>query len=714
MRSAADVVVPRFELGLERRSLWMRFTALLAACAAVVWLATSLMTGSVASRRALPTQAATRSLPASLAAAASPVIGTREPRFRVTERSGWLFASGGGLTSSFTRAGVSVTSASGTARLSLLGVGYGSQLAKLPAATPTASGSSVSYRRGSLLEWYRNGPFGLEQGFTLARRPARSQIGPLTLMLGVGRSLDVRRSSSGIVFASANGHAVLDYGALSVHDASGRSLPAAMLPSPRGLVLRVWDRGARYPLSIDPLIEQAKLTALTSGGDAEAGNGQFGYSVALSANGEVALVGTPYDHGLVGSATVFVHKGSVWVNQHTLYGLTSGAEAEVGDGQFGYSVALSANGEEALVGTPYDHTGARSLEEGGTGSATVFVLKDNVWVNQHTFYALTSGGDAEAGNGLFGASVALSSNGHTVLVGTPEDHGGVGSATVFVLKEDVWVNQHTMYAPTSGGGMELGDAQFGASVALSSAGNMALVGGPGDDPIGFEHVNAGYGAAWVFVHRGAVWIDQHKLTAPVSGPDAQVGPASFGSSVAISAGGATALVAGPNDDAAPPIQNGDSAGSWLGAAWVFVHRGIHWTVQGKLTAPTSGPDREIERPVDGGFAFATSVALAAGGEGALIGGWGDDGAIGAAWEFDYQGPFLSAPGHWAELQKLTAPTGGAGTEDGDGLFGHSVALAADANVALVGGPNAAFSNDIFGTTGPGAAWVFYAPEVIIK
>ena len=52
---------------------------------------------------------------------------------------------------------------------------------------------------------------------------------------------------------------------------------------------------------------------------------------------------------------------------------------------------------------------------------------------------------------------------------------------------------------------EIGDGQFGASVALSSDGNTALIGGDGD--------NSGAGAAWVFTRSGGAWTQQGaKLT----------------------------------------------------------------------------------------------------------------------------------------------------------------------------------------------------------
>ena len=65
-----------------------------------------------------------------------------------------------------------------TLSLRLRAAGYGRSLQPVAAAAPAAHANRVSYRRGSLTEWYANGPLGLEQGFTLKALPTRCQDGP--------------------------------------------------------------------------------------------------------------------------------------------------------------------------------------------------------------------------------------------------------------------------------------------------------------------------------------------------------------------------------------------------------------------------------------------------------------------------------------------------------------------------------------------------------
>jgi hypothetical protein len=95
-------------------------------------------------------------------------------------------------------------------------------------------------------------------------------------------------------------------------------------------------------------------------GSGEVGEGQFGSSAALSADGNTALIGGRGDDGNLGAVWVFAHSGSSWVQQGSK--LIGGEES--GEGQFGYSLAVSSDATTALTG---------GLGDGGeVGAAWVF------------------------------------------------------------------------------------------------------------------------------------------------------------------------------------------------------------------------------------------------------------------------------------------------------------------------------------------------------
>src|SRR4029077_3001429 len=83
----------------------------------------------------------------------------------------------------------------------------------------------------------------------------------------------------------------------------------------------------------------------------ETGGGRIGTSVAVSEDGNTALVGAPGDNGSQGAAWVFTRSASgAWEQQ----GDKLIPYDRVGNGGFGQSVALSADGNTALIGGAFD------------------------------------------------------------------------------------------------------------------------------------------------------------------------------------------------------------------------------------------------------------------------------------------------------------------------------------------------------------------------
>jgi hypothetical protein len=131
-----------------------------------------------------------------------------------------------------------------------------------------------------------------------------------------------------------------------------------------------------------------------------------------------------------------------------------------------------------------------------------------------------------------GWSVALSGDGNTAIVGGLADDRISGAAWIYTRSGDAWTQQGSKLVGTG----VIGSAGHGFSVALSSDGNTAIVGGPYD--------NSNAGAAWVYARSGTVWTQQGSK---LIGTGA-VGAAAQGSSVALSADGNTAIVGGGGDN----------------------------------------------------------------------------------------------------------------------------------------------------------------------
>ena len=703
------------------------------------------------------------SLPAMAQGPVSEALGAERPAYWARPAAGGFSAASAAqhLRARFYRNGVSFSSGAAQLALSLRAVGYGESLRALPAVAPLAKANRVSYARAGLTESYVNGPLGLEQGFTVPKALSAHPTGPLTLSMALsGNARASLGAGAHSITLSRSGRPELRYSGLSATDARGRVLHSWLQLRGGRLLLRVDTRNALYPLRIDPFVQQGEK--LTGGGE-RGEEGDFAFRVALSPEGTTALIGGPNDNGGLGSAWVFTRSGSTWTQQGakltgkeeagagefgqsvalsaegtTTTAVIGGAgdnegvgaawvftrekekttwvqqgpkltaKEETGKGAFGYSVAVSAEGQYALIGGPRDNTSiggawvflrtgstwaqqakliAKSGEETGagefgesvaiaakegnyalvgapsdkegTGAAWVYLRTGTTWAQQGAKLVAKSGEEVEKAS--FGYSVAVSAEGTYGLMGAPYEAGGVGAAWVFMRSGTTWTQQGAKLVAKAG--EETGAGEFGQSVAIAAKeGNYALFGGPGD--------KEGAGAAWVFLRSGTTWTEQAKLTG-----SGESGAGSMGESVAISSEGTTALLGGPNDR------------EGVGAGWVFTRTGTTWAQQGeKLTG--SGEVREGELGGHGDFGF--SVALSPEGTTALVGGPNDNGTLGAAWVFTRSGSTWTQQG-----EKLTGKE-----ESGAAEFGRSVALSAEGatTTAVIGGPG--------DKEGTGAIWVF--------
>ncbi len=243
---------------------------------------------------------------------------------------------------------------------------------------------------------------------------------------------------------------------------------------------------------------------------------------------------------------------------------------------------------------------------------------------------------------LFGATVSLSADGHTALVGAP--YRTIGAAYVFVEQRGKWTLQQELQSPTG----FPGDG-YGISVALSADGSTALVG----DLAGGTNQT---GVVYSYARRGGNYVLNGQITPPDGGTGDE-----FGASVSLSGLGNVALIGAP-------IHNG-----YQGAAYAFVHGARSWT-----------EEREFVNPGVPGSGYGISVSEAADG---LIG------VVGALLGNNVQGAAYVVSELSGSQQELVASDASEGS-----LFGVSVSMNALGTRVLVGSP--------FANLGDGAAYVF--------
>jgi hypothetical protein len=364
-------------------------------------------------------------------------------------------------------------------------------------------------------------------------------------------------------------------------------------------------------------------------------NAYQGTSVAVSADGNTAIVGGNNDNTGQGALWIYTRTGNTWSQQgNKLVGTGNTGAASQGN-----SVAVSADGNTILVGGPWDNS--------GQGAVWVFTRSGNTWSQQGNKLVGT-GGSIDANQGSL---VSISADGNTILVGGPGDNSWQGATWVFTRSGSTWTQQGSKLVGT-GGSIDAGQGYY---VALSADGNTAIVGGPWD--------NSAQGAAWVYIRSGSSWSQEgNKLVGT-----GNTGAAYQGTSVAVSADGNTILVCGPGDS------------NSIGATWVFARSGSTWTQQGSKLVGTGNT---------GAAQQGVSVSISADGNTAIVGGYNDNSLQGATWVFTRSG------GTWTQQGSKLVGTGNVG---GAGQ-GYYVTVSADGSTAIVGG--------CFDNTNLGAAWVF--------
>lgn len=388
--------------------------------------------------------------------------------------------------------------------------GRGGALTGVRAAQLKGSSRGVEYVRPGITEWYANTSAGLEQGFTVSRKPEGE--GALRIEVGVGAGVAVVTAPDSdrdlLLRDVARGNDAFRVTALYAEDARGKRIPARFETGESSMfAIVVDDRNAEYPLLIDPvtLTGSTSFTGTTSAS---------GFRVAIY--GTSALVGDPDADGGKGLVTAYTYTAPNWVYVDSQYGSTAGdrlGESVALGGLYGYAGASGAGYVRVynlgtlttvttILGTPPDGTGQvvkafRGDEFGGGDHDYTAIGEPNYTVVDGVNSYAAAGRvriykdlvhivDLTASNHLsadrhFGAAIAIGLKFTTV--GAP---GYNGTGAVFAHK---WTTDYDGFTAYSVGSQGVASALEGQSLAY-----YTFPDGDGHLWVGAPGVSAGRGA----------------------------------------------------------------------------------------------------------------------------------------------------------------------------------------------------------------------------
>src|SRR6202035_2938852 len=224
----------------------------------------------------------------------------------------------------------------------------------------------------------------------------------------------------------------------------------------------------------------------------------LGSGISISEQGTTIATGGPSLDSDRGSVYVLTRaRSGGWTGQVGLSMLTA-SPGTAGD-SLGDSVAMSEDGTTIVSGA----TGVNH----GQGATYTFTAGAHGWSSEREAATLTA--SLSLATDDFGASVATSADGSTIVVGAPYELLGpfrdAGAAFVFSKTASGWTSAKPIAELTAAQG-QAGDG-FGASVTISSDGKTIVVAAP-EVTVG-NHF--GQGAVYVFNEAPGGWANEHQV-----------------------------------------------------------------------------------------------------------------------------------------------------------------------------------------------------------
>jgi hypothetical protein len=249
--------------------------------------------------------------------------------------------------------------------------------------------------------------------------------------------------------------------------------------------------------------DQAGVVALSGDGNTLAIGAPMEDSNAIGVDGDESNNASAN----AGAVYVYVRTNSGWTKQAYLKAPNTNLAGAAG--RFGFSLALSRDGNTLAVGAPGESSCASGIDSttGSTacpkrGAVYVYIRSSNGW--EYRNYIKGTPPAPYGGGNIFGYSVALSADGNTLIAGAPGDlwavagiiqgsnptiptatdwGGELGAVYVFARSTGIWSQEAYIkplfiaqtYAHNGSRGM-----RFGMALAVSGDGDSVAIGAPGE------------------------------------------------------------------------------------------------------------------------------------------------------------------------------------------------------------------------------------------
>lgn len=209
-------------------------------------------------------------------------------------------------------------------------------------------------------------------------------------------------------------------------------------------------------------------------------------NVALSADGNTAIITGMKAGSPAGSAWVFTRTGSTWTQIGTITAPGGAVNFDT------INLSLSADGNTLLL--------ARHNANDFAGIVEAFSRNGNSWTSQGILTGTGAKGHAGQGNAL-----ALSADGNMAVIG---GDGANGAAWIFKRNNNIWAQQGNKLSPKPIESFPLDTnnySSFGQAVGITADGSTVLVACGSDVTVGNSS-----SSTWVYKQTGGEWVQQSR------------------------------------------------------------------------------------------------------------------------------------------------------------------------------------------------------------